>query len=89
MRIEKGLEIVNVCYQVSECIGFCDQIYEKKNFKNDWKLGSQFTDKTVLTMYQVTGNKGWKGRKLWIPNIKLPHGTMYYDVLEDDTQGEQ
>ena len=55
---------------------------------NDWKLGGQFTDKPVLTMYQVTGNKGWKGKKLWIPNIKLPHGTMYYDVLEEDTQGE-
>ena len=50
---------------------------------NDWKLGGQFTDKPVLTMYQVTGNKGWNGQKLWIPNIKLPHGTMYYDVIED------
>lgn len=50
---------------------------------NDWKLGGQFTDKPVLTMYQVTGNKGWNGRKLWIPNIKLPHGTMYYDVTEE------
>ena len=50
---------------------------------NDWKLGGQFTDVPVLTMYQVTGRKGWKGRKLWIPNIKLPHGTMYYDVIED------
>lgn len=55
---------------------------------NDWKLGGQFTDKPVLIMYQVTGNKGWKGKKLWIPNIKLPHGTMYYDVLEEDTRGE-
>ncbi len=55
---------------------------------NDWKLGGQFTDKPVLTMYQVTGNKGWKGKKMWVPNIKLPHGTMYYDVLEEDTQGE-
>ena len=53
---------------------------------NDWKLGGQFTDKPVLTMYQVTGNKGWKGRKLWIPNIKLPHGTMYYDVIEDTNE---
>lgn len=50
---------------------------------NDWKLGGQFTNVTVLTMYQVTGNKGWKGKKMWIPNIKLPHGTMYYDVIED------
>lgn len=55
---------------------------------NDWKLGGQFIDKPVLTMYQVTGNKGWKGKKMWVPNIKLPHGTMYYDVLEEDTQGE-
>lgn len=55
---------------------------------NDWKLGGQFTNKVVLTIYQVTGNKGWKGKKLWIPNIKLPHGTMYYDVLEEDTLGE-
>lgn len=57
---------------------------------NDWKLGGQFTDKTVLTMYQVTGNKGWKGKKIWIPNIKLPHGTIYYDVIDDeDTKGEE
>lgn len=51
---------------------------------NDWKLGAQFQDKVVLTMYQVTGNKGWGGKKLWVPNIKLPHDIMYYDVVEDD-----
>ena len=51
---------------------------------NDWKLGNSFTDKTVLTMYQVTGTKGWHGRKLWIPNIKLPNKIMYYDVSEDE-----
>lgn len=51
---------------------------------NDWQLGSSFTDKMVLTMYQVTGTKGWGGKQLWIPNIKLPHNTMYYDVIEDE-----
>lgn len=51
---------------------------------NDWKLGGSFTDKVVLTMYQVTGNKGWGGKKLWVPNIKLPDKTMYYDIVEDD-----
>ncbi len=51
---------------------------------NDWQLGGNITDKVVLTMYQVTGEKGWGGRPLWVPNIKLPHDTMYYDVLEDD-----
>ncbi len=50
---------------------------------NDWQLGGTIRDKVVLTMYQVTGEKGWGGRPLWVPNIKLPHNTMYYDVFED------
>lgn len=51
---------------------------------NDWHLGASFTDKVVLTMYQVTGNKGWKGKQMWVPNIKLPSSTMYYDVIEEE-----
>lgn len=51
---------------------------------NDWKLGGSFTKRIVLTMYQVTGTKGWGGKALWVPNIKLPHDTNYYDVCEDD-----
>lgn len=53
---------------------------------NDWKLGGTFLNKVVLTMYQVTGTKGWGGKALWVPNIKLPHDTMYYDVVEDDPE---
>lgn len=53
---------------------------------NDWKLGSSFTDKVVLTMYQMTGEKGWNGQKIWVPNIKLPDNTMYYDVSEEDAE---
>ena len=49
---------------------------------NDWSLGASYTDQTVLTMYKVTGNKGWNGKKLWIPNIKLPSGVVYYNVKE-------
>ena len=49
---------------------------------NDWQLGQSFTNKPVLTMYQVTGTKGWGGKRLWVPNIKLPDGVMYYDVEE-------
>lgn len=49
---------------------------------NDWRLGSSFTDMVVLTMYQVTGTKGWHGKQLWVPNIKLPHQAIYYNVLE-------
>ena len=51
---------------------------------NDWQLGASFQDKVVLTMYQVTGAKGWGGKQLWVPNIKLPHNTMYYDVIESE-----
>lgn len=48
---------------------------------NDWQLGASFASEFVLTMYQVTGNKGWDGQKIWVPNIKLPSGSVYYDVL--------
>lgn len=51
---------------------------------NDWQLGGSFPNRTVLTMYQVTGKKGWKSKQLWVPNIKLPEGVMYYDVFEED-----
>ncbi len=46
----------------------------------DWHLGGEFPSKLVLTMYQVTGSKGWGNRPLWIPNIKLPGNIVYYDV---------
>lgn len=50
---------------------------------NDWNLGGSFPRKIVLTMYHVTGTKGWGGKQLWVPNIKLPDGAVYYDVIED------
>ena len=49
--------------------------------ENDRKLGDSFTDITVLTMYKVTGRKGWNGNKIWIPNIKLPNDLIYYSVV--------
>lgn len=53
---------------------------------NDWSLGGSFSDCVVLTMYKVTGRKGWGGRELWVPNIKLPNSVDYYDVKEFDTE---
>lgn len=55
---------------------------------NDWSLGALITDKIVLTMYQMTGEKGWGGKKLWIPNIKLPDNLIYYDILENSNIDE-
>lgn len=51
---------------------------------NDWNLGTSFTNQVVLTMYKVTGRKGWNGRELWVPNIKLPSNIVYYDVVDAD-----
>lgn len=53
---------------------------------NDWSLGGSFTDRVVLTMYKVTGRKGWDGKELWIPNIKLPSNIVYYDVKDSDEE---
>lgn len=47
---------------------------------NDRALGKAISDFPVLTMYKVTGNKGWGGRKIWIPNIKLPETDVYYCI---------
>lgn len=57
---------------------------------NDWKLGMSITDSVVMTVYKITGEKkGWNGRKLWIPNIKLPDGIVYYDVDDAEEEEEQ
>lgn len=56
---------------------------------NDRKLGDQYDDEVVLTLYKVTGNKGWDGQKIWIPNIKLPGNRVYYsgnDIPEQDNK---
>lgn len=45
---------------------------------NDRKLGGKYEKDVVLTLYKVTGNKGWNGEKIWIPNIKLPGDCVYY-----------
>ena len=49
---------------------------------NDWALGGSFPSRIVLTMYKVTGQKGWGGKQLWVPNIKLPDNTVFYDVID-------
>ena len=45
---------------------------------NDRSLGDSIHEELVLTMYKVTGIKGWNGQKIWIPNIKLPGTDVYY-----------
>jgi hypothetical protein len=47
---------------------------------NDRALGKSIIEFPVLTMYKVTGEKGWNGRKVWVPNIKLPGTDVYYCI---------
>jgi len=49
----------------------------------DRRLGDTFPDDVVLTLYRVNGDisKGWNGSPLWIPNIKFPSNTCYYDTI--------
>ncbi|WP_461246761.1 Z1 domain-containing protein [Treponema sp. R6D11] len=49
---------------------------------NDRALGQSIREFPVLTMYKIIGNteKGWSGRKIWIPNIKLPGDDVYYCI---------
>ena len=56
---------------------------------NDWALGGAFPSKVVLTMYKVTGQKGWGGQPLWVPNIKLPDNVVYYDLTDDVPEAEE
>lgn len=51
---------------------------------NDRVLGDSFKEEVVLTMYRIIGNenRGWDGKQLWIPNIKYPENTCYYDIEE-------
>lgn len=56
---------------------------------NDWALGGTFPSKVVLTMYKVTGQKGWGRQPLWVPNIKLPDNVVYYDLADDVPEAEE
>lgn len=50
---------------------------------NDWKIGSEFPKAVILTMYQIDGSRGWKSPNVWVPNIKFPDNTVYYDVYKN------
>lgn len=51
---------------------------------NDRVLGEQYNNDIVLTMYRVNGSidKGWDGHPIWIPNIKFPSNSCFYDTQE-------
>lgn len=46
----------------------------------DRSIGAGFDSEIVLTMYKVTGERGWDGKQIWIPNIKFPQNFIFYDI---------
>lgn len=55
---------------------------------NDRKLGDSYKDVAVLTMYKVVADKGWID-EVWIPNIKLPGGNIYYYNVAESVQKQK
>lgn len=39
---------------------------------NDRKLGDDYSNEVVLTMYQVTGDKGWDGKNSGFLTLNFP-----------------
>lgn len=96
IRVEKEFPIQSFFKAIDKflaerpCIQGCLIVRRERNIRRgsgallspiDWNLGGSMPDKLVLTMYKMTGDKGWKGSKIWIPNIKLPNNVVYYDVV--------
>ena len=50
----------------------------------DRNMGEAFKKEVVFTMYRIIGSKekGWDGSPIWMPNIKFPHDTCFYDIEE-------
>ena len=53
---------------------------------NDRTIGDSLNKDVVLTMYRIIGSKdkGWDGKPLWIPNIKFPSDSCFYDIEESE-----
>lgn len=53
---------------------------------NDRNLGDKYPEDVVLTMYRLNGTieKGWSGTPVWVPNIKFPANSCFYDTIEVD-----
>ncbi|MDR1895871.1 MAG: hypothetical protein LBR10_03675 [Prevotellaceae bacterium] len=48
----------------------------------DREMVDRYTDDIILVMYRLTGSKElkWDGNPLWMPNIKLPNGFIFYKM---------
>lgn len=49
---------------------------------DDREIMSHYNNCVFLILYRLTGEieKGWRGKPLWMPNIKLPDGLIFYKM---------
>ncbi|WP_257202420.1 Z1 domain-containing protein [Corynebacterium cystitidis] len=48
----------------------------------DRALSDSINATAVLVLYRIEGNLGWASNPIWVPNIKLPEGNVYYRIQE-------
>lgn len=46
--------------------------------ENDRKFSDSITTSPVLTLYRIDQSLGWSSAPIWVPNMKLPEGSLYY-----------
>lgn len=50
--------------------------------ENDRKASDAITTVPVLTLYRIDQSLGWSSAPIWVPNIKLQDGSLYYRSIE-------
>ncbi|BAU95533.1 restriction system endonuclease [Corynebacterium suranareeae] len=50
--------------------------------ENDRKSGDSITLDPVLTLYRIDQSLGWSSSPIWVPNLKLPNGSLFYRSVE-------
>ena len=50
--------------------------------ENDRKSGDAITLDPVLTLYRIDQSLGWSSSPIWVPNLKLPNGSLFYRSIE-------
>ncbi|ALC05559.1 stress-sensitive restriction system protein 2 [Corynebacterium deserti GIMN1.010] len=50
--------------------------------ETDRKLGDAIKLNPVLTLYRIDQSLGWSSAPIWVPNLKLPNGSLFYRSIE-------
>lgn len=50
--------------------------------ENDRNSGDSINLDPVLTLYRIDQSLGWSSSPIWVPNLKLPNGSLFYRSIE-------